>query len=115
MVGLVGGEEQRLGSRCDVVAVEYELTDLCAEGRAARLAGDDDLAAALLEDLGEQAHLGRLARTVAALEADEEPGAVCRAAGTRARRKVLRHAPSLCDPGDGHSPPPPLQQTQTDP
>ena len=43
-----------------------------AERRPPGLAGHDDLAARRLAALGEQAHLGRLARAVAALEADEE-------------------------------------------
>ena len=45
VVGLVGGEEQRLGPGRDVVAVEHEVADGRAELGAARLAGDDDLAA----------------------------------------------------------------------
>ena len=104
VVSLVGGEQQRLGPRGHVLAVQDELADLGAEGRAARLAGDQDLAAALLEDGPQQAHLGRLARAVATLEADEEPGSGVDPASRC--RKVLRHGPSLCDPTVTPPPPP---------
>ena len=46
VVGLVGGEEQRLGARRDVVAVQHEVADGGAELGAAGLAGDDDRAPA---------------------------------------------------------------------
>ena len=72
VVGLVGGEEQRLGTGGHVLAVQHQVADLLAERGAARLTGDRDVAPRALERLAEQRHLGGLARAVAALEDDEE-------------------------------------------
>ena len=83
VVGLVGGEQQRLGPRRDVVAVQHEVADVPPERGAARLAGDDDRATRASQRLAQQRHLGRLARAVAALEGDEQP--VVRRAGGRLR------------------------------
>ena len=91
MVGLVCGEEQGLGARRDVVAVEHELADLLAERSAAGLPGDRDRAAGPFEGLAQQGHLGGLAGAVAALEDDE------RSAG---------HAMSLGHGADGPGCPP---------
>jgi hypothetical protein len=73
MMRLVGGEEQRLGPRRHVVTVEHELADLGTQIGAAGLTGAHDLAADVLEGIGEQRHLGGLAGAVAALEGDEDP------------------------------------------
>ena len=72
MVGAVGRVQEGLGARIDVLgAVLHEATDLRAELGAARLAGDDDLAATALEPLAHRLDLRGLPRAVAAFEGDE--------------------------------------------
>ena len=58
VVGLVGGEQQRLGARRDVVAVQHEVADLAPEVGAPGLAGDRHRASGGLEGLAEQAPPG---------------------------------------------------------
>ena len=74
-----GGVEQRLGPGQDLrPRIEQQLADPLAGGGAARLAHGHHLAAVGQQRVGEQCHLGRLARTVESLERDEHPAMVVR-------------------------------------
>jgi hypothetical protein len=73
VVGASGGEQQRLGLRAPVAAgrIEQQLADRLGGSGPAGLTGQHDLEAALLQRVGEQARLGRLARPLPAFERDE--------------------------------------------
>ena len=72
MVGAVGRVQEGLRARVDVLgAVLHEAADFRAELGAARLAGDDDLAATALEPLAHRLDLRGLPRAVATFEGDE--------------------------------------------
>ena len=93
VVGAVGGVQEGLGARVDVVAVEQQATDLGPQGGAARLAGDEDLDALGPESFGEDAGLGGLADAVAPFEGEEEARAV--GGVPRGRGGGLAHAASV--------------------
>ena len=72
VVGAVGRVQEGLRARVDVLgAVLHEATDLRAQLGAARLAGDDDLAATTLEPVTHRLDLRGLPRAVATFEGDE--------------------------------------------
>ena len=93
VVGAVGGVQEGLGARVDVVAVEQQAADLRPQGGAARLAGHEDLGALGPEGLGEDAGLGGLADAVAPFEGEEEARAV--GGVPRGRGGDLAHAASV--------------------
>ena len=75
MLGAVGGEQQRLGARGDLlvgIRGEQHGADLRAERGAARLARDNHLAAERTQIVREQIHLRRLAGAVHAFERNEQ-------------------------------------------
>ncbi len=100
VVGAVGCEQQGLGPRRDVVAVQQHLTDGTADPCAARLPGEHDLVATRGQPVPQQGRLGRLARPVAPLERDEQAGRRHPAYGL-----VDGHGPSLGDDPDAHASP----------
>ena len=69
-----GGKEQKLGQRVPALdrTLDQQPADRLGTGRAAGLAGADDLAAQALEPRGEAGELGALAGTLAALDRQEE-------------------------------------------
>ena len=72
VVGAVGRVQEGLRARVDILgAVLHEATDLRAQLGAARLAGDDDLAATALEPVAHGLDLRGLPRAVATFEGDE--------------------------------------------
>jgi hypothetical protein len=73
---LVGGVEQHLGTVGQVAGgrVQHDVADLAAHLRVTRLEGESHLVALLHQPVVEQAGLRRLARALAALEADEDAG-----------------------------------------
>ena len=75
VVGAVGGVQEGLGARGDVPAVQEEATNLDAELRAARFAGEDVVDARCGQQVGEDADLRRLADAVSSFEGDEQTGA----------------------------------------
>ena len=67
MLGTIGGHQQRLGTSVDRrIGIEQHLTDACARGGGAGLVREDRA-----QPLSEDASLGRLPRSFAALERDE--------------------------------------------
>ena len=96
VLGARRGVQQRLGAGVEagVLRGEHHLADRLGGGGAARLAGEHDLAAGGRERLGQRARLRGLARALAALEGDEQPG------GGRRRGA---HGPNPTTPGP-HAP-----------
>ena len=74
MFGTIGGIEQSLGARVEGAGVvtEQDLAQPLADGGVAWLERGDDLVSFAGQRLGEQAHLGALARAFSAFEGNEE-------------------------------------------
>ena len=72
VVSPVRGEQQGFRARGHVIAVQHELANGAAERRATGLAGHHDFVAKALEPCAQQATLRRLARSVSALQGDEQ-------------------------------------------
>jgi hypothetical protein len=92
VLGLVGGVQQHLGAVGELTGgrVEHDPADLLADRGVARLEGEQGVETALLQRRGQGAGLRGLARTLAALEADEDAG-----------RRVHAPPPSCCSPCSG--------------
>ena len=86
-LGAGGGEEGGLRPGRHPVAVEQEVTHALAERRPSGLARRHNRASLLLERLGQELRLRRLARAVEALEGDEHGGRIVRGPGEQSLRR----------------------------
>ncbi len=100
MLGPVRRVHQRLGLGCQpcVRGVQQERPQPHADLRGAGLVRRDDVIALLPQPDGEQPGLGGLARALAALEREEQPGPAGRLTGCRARgrHRFLPTSPEDC-------------------
>src|SRR5215207_7168507 len=86
-LGAGGREEGGLRPRGHPVAVEQEVAHALAERRPSGLARRNHRAPLLLERLGQELGLRRLARAVEALEGDEHGGRILRGPGEQSLRR----------------------------